>query len=226
VYDREYKGRELRFEASGGLIADSLVMVDKETGSFWSTLGGVSLSGEYEGARLKQVAVSEKIEWQDWVARYPDTLVLSVDGVEHVRVNAYARYLGSSWGFRGSRAEDHRLGTKDSVFGFQRDGRAFAVPFEAFEDGVVFEVDEQKVFLYRPRDVEIFYSTLAFVDTGRGFDRLEGGWTHLDSGSRFDPARASFLGEKAGEVQRLKGFDTFWFNWSMTHPDTEVLGLD
>ena len=26
-----------------------------------------------------------------------------------------------------------------------------------------------------------------------------------------------------GDVDRLDSFDTFWFNWSMTHPETEVL---
>jgi hypothetical protein len=226
VYGREYKGRELRFEPSGGLIANSLVMMDKETDSYWSTIGGVSLTGEYEGTRLEELAVSEKIQWKDWVAKHPDTLVLSIDGVEHEPVNPYANYFSSESGFRGSEAEDDRLATKASIFGFQRDGRPYAIPFEAFEAGAVFDVGEHKIFLYRPRDVEIFYSTLAFVDAGRGFARRDGTWVHLESGARFDPIQASFSGGKGGEIRRLDGFDTFWFNWSMTHPDTEVLGTD
>jgi len=226
VYGREYKGRELRFEPSGGLIANTLVMMDKETDSYWSTLGGVSLAGEYEGTRLEELAVSQKIQWKDWVAKHPDTLVLSIDGVEHEPVNPYANYLSSENGFRGSEAEDDRLATKASIYGFQRDGHAYAIPFEAFEEGAVFDVGELKIFLYRPRDVEIFYSTLAFVDAGRGFAMRDGKWTHLESDARFDPGRLSFSGAKPGEITRLDGFDTFWFNWSMTHPDTEVLGAD
>lgn len=226
VYDREYKGRELSFEASGGLIANSLVMVDKETDSYWSTIGGVSISGEYEGTSLEELSVSEKIQWKDWVAKHPDTLVLSVDGVEHVAVNAYSNYLESERGFRGSEADDDRLPTKASVHGFQRGGQAYAVPFEAFEGGAVVSVGEQQVFLYRPAGVEIIYSTLAFIESGRGFARRDEVWVHLPSGARFDPQRGSFSGEKANEIARLEGFDTFWFNWSMTHPDTEVLGLD
>ena len=84
----------------------------------------------------------------------------------------------------------------------------------------------KELFLYRPRGVQVFYSTLAFVDTGTGFARRDGIWVHLDSGARFDPERAPFFAAKGGEVSRLDGFDTFWFNWSMTHPDTEVLGKD
>ncbi|MEE8585937.1 MAG: hypothetical protein V3T83_13910 [Acidobacteriota bacterium] len=46
----------------------------------------------------------------------------------------------------------------------------------------------------------------------------------MASGARFDAERGEF---KAGEEgpQRLGGFDTFWYNWSLIHPDTGLLGI-
>jgi len=66
--------------------------------------------------------------------------------------------------------------------------------------------------------VAIFYSTVAFVSP-EGFTEEGGVWRHA-SGATFDPEEEGFAG---GDVPRLDGFDTFWFNWSMTHPATEVL---
>ena len=46
-----------------------------------------------------------------------------------------------------------------------------------------------------------------------------GTWTELESGARFDPATAKFI----GDVEQLLGLDTFWYNWSLNNPDTDVL---
>ena len=55
MYGREYAGRELRFEASGGLLNAALVMQDKETGSYWAIMEGESLAGDYAGTRLEEL---------------------------------------------------------------------------------------------------------------------------------------------------------------------------
>ncbi len=204
------------------MIASSLVMMDKETDSYWSLMTGEALVGEYEGTRLEELPVGEKIQWKDWVARYPRTLVLSIDGIEHEPVNPYANYFESEQGFRGSRAADERLPTKTSIYAFQRDGKHYAVPFAEFEGGAVVEVGEHQVFLYRPAGVAIFYSTSAFISAGEGFVRRDGVWHHVESGARFDSPRAAFVNGQ-GAVARLDGFDTFWFNWSMSNPETEIL---
>lgn len=223
MYGREYGGRELRFEPSGGLIAYSLVMMDKETDSYWSLMTSASLAGEYKGTHLQELPVGEKIQWKDWAAKHPDTLVLSVDGIEHEKINPYENYLNSEKGFRDSEVEDKRLATKSSIYAFHRAGKAYAVPFEEVENGARFEVDSVELFLYRPTNVEIFYSTLAFVSEDGGFVERDGVWFHAASGARFDPENAAFLGGENQAVARLDGFDTFWFNWSMSQPDTLIL---
>lgn len=106
MYGREYDGKELRFEPSGGLIHSSLVMQDKETDTYWSLMEGRALAGELEGTPLVELPAGEKTTWGDWVARYPESLVLSVDGFEHDEIDPYENYFDSSEGFRGAEASN------------------------------------------------------------------------------------------------------------------------
>ena len=226
MYGRDYGGRELHFEASGGLILASLVMQDKETDSYWSIMTGTALDGAYGGTQLEELPWGVKMQWKDWVARHPGTLVLSVEGAEDGE-HGYERYFESEEGFRGLEAADDRLATKAPVYTFRRDERAVAVPFAAFEgDGRVFALGGVRILLHRPRDVAIFHSTAAFRTTGR-FERGDDGvWRHDPSGAVFDPVAGAFAGGTGEGPHRLGGFDTFWDLLSLVHPDTDVLGLE
>ena len=218
MYGREYGDRVLSFEASGGLMHASLVMQDKETDSYWSIMTGDAVAGEYAGTPLVERPWGVKTTWEDWRTAHPGTLVLSVDGAEHAEHNPYDNYFSSPDGFRGLQAADERLPTKEPIYAVQRGGRAYAVPSSAFLGGGAFSAGGEHLFLYRPEDASLFHSTVAFVSPD-GFAREGGVWRHA-SGATFDPRAGSFTG---GDVPRLDGFDTFWFNWSMTHPETEVL---
>ncbi len=218
MYGRDYGQRQLNFEASGGLMHASLVMQDKETDSYWSIMTGDALAGEYRGTRLVELPYGSKMTWEAWKAEHPNTWILSVDGVEHDDNNPYDNYFSGEEGFRGMEAADDRLPTKEPIYTFQLEGQAYAVPFARFTGGATFEAGERRIFLYRPKDVAIFYSTVAFVSTEGGFEQREGVWHHA-SGAAFDPEQERF----AGDVPRLDGFDSFWYNWSLTHPETKLL---
>ena len=84
MYGREYEGQTLRFEASGGLMHGSLVMVDKETDSYWSIMKGSSVAGQLHGTRLDEMPLGVKAQWKDWAEQHPETLVLSVDGQTYI----------------------------------------------------------------------------------------------------------------------------------------------
>ena len=218
MYSRNYDGLELNFEASGGLVNSSLVMQDKETDSYWSIMKGSSTAGQFNGTALVELPVSEKTSWADWVARHPDTKVLSVSGAEHAP-DGYERYWEDPNGFRGQSAEDKRLDTKAPIFAFERAGDRFAVAHATFEGGHVVELgDGALLFLYRGHGAAMFKSTAAFMSRA-GFVRDAGAWTELESGARFDPATGTF----DEEVEQMLGFDTFWYNWSLNNPDTEIL---
>ena len=217
MYGREYGGKELNFEPSGGLLHASLVMQDKETDTYWSIMTGTALAGDLAQTELVELPIGVKAQWKDWVKDYPETMVLSIKGVEHEANNPYDNYFESDEGFRGAAARDNRLPTKEAVYAFQIEGAAYAMRFSSFENGKIFKVGDREIFLFRPSGVEIFYSTLAFVSGDSEFEHYDGVWRHR-SGAKFDPEAGSF-----GGVKRLDGFDTFWFNWSMTHPETKIL---
>ncbi len=222
MYGRDYQGRELHFEPSGGLLYSALVMQDKETDSYWSIMTGDALAGDLRGEALQELPLGEKVQWGKWRRRHPDTLVLSVDGREHIENNPYDNYVSSDSIFRGAEARDVRFRGKQPIFSFRLNGKPYAVPFEDFAGGATFRVGGIQIFLYRPKDAAVFYSTAAYRTTGKGFGKKGKRWRELDSGSFFDPQRSRF--EPAGAVEPLFGFDTFWYMWSETHPDTQVLG--
>ncbi len=220
MYGRRYGERELTFEASGGLINYSLIMQDRETDTYWSIMRGAAIGGALDGTTLDELPIGEKTQWRHWRAAHPGTLVLSVDGVEHVERNHYERYFASDEGPRGSVAADERLATKAPVFSFHLDGRAFAVPHAAAEGGAVLRAGDRPLFLFRTEDAQVFESTVAFLGAA---ERRSDGW-YTEGGQRFDEASRSF-GDGA-DVEVLVGFDTFWFHWSMNNPETVVLGAE
>ena len=221
MYDREYRGKELQFEASGGLIHSSLVMQDKQTDSYWALMRGEAIAGRFKGTRLRELAVGEKTLWMDWRQRHPGTLVLSVNGLEHIESDAFAGYFKSVEGFRGEKARDPRLATKDPIFAFRWKGQAYAIPYLAFEGGATVSIDGQTLLLYRPEGAELFDSTRAFVLPHGSYQKKEGAWVEAATGASFNPVTGQFEG--LPQSLELNGFDTFWYNWSLANPGTRVL---
>jgi len=228
VYARRYGEDVFTFEASGGLIQGSLIMNDDETGSYWSIMRGLAIAGSKAGQSMQELPGMEKTTWADWFARHPETQVLSVDGREHIPGSSpYANYFGSEEGFRGLSASDGRLPTKDSIYAFQIDERPIAVPHTAFFGGAALLVPEQAgsparwVFLHRAPGASMFRSTSAWISS-TGFERRGERWAETGSGAVFDAERGRWSETPGSELAPLQGFDTFWYVWSLAHPDTKV----
>ncbi len=207
MYDRRYDGKVLTFEASGGLINSSLVLQDRETDSYWAIMRAKSLNGELAGTPMKEIAVNRKMTWKNWREAHPDTLVLSVNGVED-QAQGYDQYFSSSQGFRGSRAEDARLSTKAPIFAFRINNHPYAVSYDSIIGGQDFDIGDSRVFFYRSESDGLHDSTLAYI-----------GDMHTDC--EFEMTLGSFTGTDCPVP--LIGFDTFWYNWSLNNPDTELL---
>jgi Protein of unknown function (DUF3179) len=219
IYDRRVGARELRFEPSGVLMGGAAVIQDKETDSYWPILQGKAAHGELKGSALSVLPVAAKALWKDWVREHPDTVVLSVGGREHLGRNPLEPYLASTYGFRGMVAADTRLVTKEPVFGFELDGKHYAVRAADLADGWAFRAGARHVFLYRPQDAALNVDTRAFVSDA-GFARQGEAWVEKASGALFDPERGHFAGNGA---RALQGFDTFWYVWSLNYPSTDLL---
>lgn len=197
----------------------SLIMQDRETDSYWSIMKGRATAGALRGTRLAELSGSEKARWADWRAHHPHTVVLSVEGREH-EGDVYAGYWEDGRGFRGQRARDGRLPTKAPIFAFERGAHRYAVAHALVEGGHVAALEGVGfVFLYRPKGAPLFASTRAFTSRA-GFVRDAGRWVEIESGALFDPERGRFVG---GRVSAQKGLDTFWYNWSLNNPDTQLI---
>jgi hypothetical protein len=221
VYDRRVGGRELRFDASGVLMHGAIVIQDRETESYWPLLESRALYGPLLGTSLVKLPGAAKVRWSDWLLAHPDTLVWSLYGQERLDANPMARYLASSQGFRGMAASDDRLATKEPVFGFERSGRRWAAAASILEGGRVFPIGEEWVLLHRPRKAALNDHTRAYVSRV-GFTPDAGAWVEKGSGARFDAERGAFV--SPGAPEPIEGFDTFWYVWSLTFPDTALLG--
>jgi hypothetical protein len=205
VYEREYGGATFTLEASGGLLNSSLVMQDRETDSYWSIMTGEVVAGRLSGTKIIELPVSEKTKWKHWVQKYPETKVLSVNGREDT-YSSYDDYFASDAGFRNQAATDTRLKTKDPIFTFEYQDKKYAVPFSAIEEGAAFVLNGARVFLYRPKNAQIFQSTAAYMTTGSGFVKEGRKWKDGIIGASTIPIRKFWDWKNNTSIINIAGF--------------------
>jgi len=192
----------------------SLVMRDRETDSWWSIMTSDSIGGTLEGADLEELPFGEKTTWGDWKTRHPETLVLSVEGVEHVGDNPYDNYFNSDGTFRDLEIDDDRLPAKENIFSFWLMDLPFAATHRAIEGGKVYPIEGLEgrvVFLHRVPGKPMYASSDAYL---------------------VDQAVAAAVGasgllehiQNHPEVaERLNGFDTFWYSWVSINKESHLL---
>lgn len=215
VYGRRVDGRTLELEPSGALLRASLVMRDRQTDSWWSIMTSDAIAGALAGTDLPELPVGEKTTWDKWRRLHPTTLVLSVDGAEHVATSPYEKYFDSERTYRDLEVGDDRLPPKTPVFAFELDGEPFAVAHQSFGGGRLLEIPgaERRLLVFRPRKASIYASSEAWiVDPDATTPRRSRVRELLES------ARAGAPG-----FSRLAGFDTFWYTWVGVNDDTHLL---
>ena len=216
MYGRSHEGQELNFEASGALESASLVMRDRETDSWWSLMSSKAIGGELDGAGMAEMAGSEKVQWSDWVSRHPGTLVLSVDGIEHVENNPYDNYFGEGdHTFRDLKVEDDRLGPKQPIYAFWWEDRPIAVSHEFVEGGVILPLpgSAEVLVLWREEGVSVFASSRARIvaaEVAKEAGDAAAVFAALDAG-------------KLGDARPASGFDTYWYTWVLVNPASDIL---
>ncbi|MFY9552699.1 MAG: DUF3179 domain-containing (seleno)protein [Thermoanaerobaculia bacterium] len=125
VFDRRVGGRTLTFENSGALWRDTLVLRDKETGSYWTPATGRAISGPLAGETL--VGIPAPLTTAEaWRELEPETYCLETGDLTAVplRIRLYA---ASSWqGVSGEKTEDSRFPPKEEMFYVESGGEALA----------------------------------------------------------------------------------------------------
>lgn len=79
VFDRRVGERILSFSNTSALHQNDMVMVDRETGSYWWQLAGRSIVGELNGQILTPLS-AETTSWASWSERHPGTVVMDRPG--------------------------------------------------------------------------------------------------------------------------------------------------
>ena len=166
MYGRQVGDKELNFEASGALRDAALIMRDRETDSWWSIMTSDAIGGDLDGADLEELPYVEKTTWAYWKNRYPQTLALSVEGVEHVENNPYDNYFTSEGTFRDIGVADDRLDAKENIYTFWLAGKPFAVTHRAIQGGKTYQLKEladQVAFFHRVPGLPMYASSEAWL---------------------------------------------------------------
>lgn len=112
VYDRVVDGRALTFENSGALWRDTLVLRDRETGTYWTAATGVALSGPLAGRRLSPVPAAYTTAMA-WRRAFPDSRWADL-GIPTSVPLSMRIYGASPWlGVSRVKARDQRHPPKD-----------------------------------------------------------------------------------------------------------------
>jgi hypothetical protein len=75
AYDRRTEAGVLEFSNTSALYENDMVMVDRQTGSYWWQAAGDAIVGELTGNRLEALP-AETVSWDQWRDRHPRGLVL------------------------------------------------------------------------------------------------------------------------------------------------------
>jgi hypothetical protein len=114
VYDRVVDGRTLTFENSGALWRDTLVLRDRETGTYWTAATGVALSGPLAGRRLRSIpaAYTTALAWR---RAFPDSRWTDLGLPTSVPLSMKI-YGASPWlGVSREKTRDHRHPAKKEL---------------------------------------------------------------------------------------------------------------
>lgn len=189
----EIDGRALQFGVSGLLYNSDVLMYDRQTQSLWSQIKARAVTGPMKGKRLPGVPVVHTT-WSDWLARHPDTLVLSLETgyIRDYFANPYRGYDQDNNIMFPVRFRSEGYHPKERVLGLELNGKAKAYPF--------IELDKATT------DASVaIHDAFAGQQISVRYDA-----TH-HSAEVFD-----------AEGQPLPGITLFWFAWYTFHPETEV----
>ncbi len=206
------------------LWRNSLVMMDKETGSLWSHVVGEALQGPLKGNVLKTLPAVQT-SWSAWYKQHPQTKVLKKN--EQIRSSAYEKYfknpklLGL---FRTSWLKDKMPGKK-LIYGIRYGVHTLAVVDEVLTvDKLLGTVlGESKILILKSEDggVRVFRNERFTFEKQKQM-RL---YTDMATHSLWDLAQGICVkGELKGtRLEAVPVTVAYWFAWSTYFPNTAVL---
>jgi hypothetical protein len=153
AFNSDVDGRRLEFGVSGLLYNSDVLLYDRQTGSLWSQIMQTAVTGAMKGMRLEALPMTHTT-WRDWVARYPETEVLSDQTRfrRNYKVDPYPNYRRDSGLYFPVVAENSKYRRKSIVMGLEVDGHFKAYPFSELNRSPATFADD-----FRGRSFEVRY---------------------------------------------------------------------
>jgi hypothetical protein len=229
VFSRSFEGRELEFQVSGFLYRNNLVMVDRQTNTYWDQLVGQGIRGVHSRDHLTTLP-SAMTSWAEWKERYPNTLVLSAERLGKVDVvDPYVSYYNSGIaGIFGSENVNDSLPAKSLVGGLITGNTARAYPLQTIlmEKTINDTLDDIPVLVVLDPEFQTGFAfgrhvngqtlTFAFNEQSELVDNETGTVWSIATG---EAVSGELMGAEMPAIPITIGF---WFAWQGIHPDTDV----
>lgn len=230
VYDRQIDDQVLSFGNTSALYESDMVMVDRNTGSYWWQVPGRAIVGPLTGTQLT-VLPSRVATWSDWVEDHPDTLVLTRDtgfGIDYDRdpFASFDEYLDSGqFAFPvGDDARDPRLPPSALVVGVSLNGTTHAYPVEGAEEPINDVVSGNPIVVLPGSDGASVYSATVDGEVLE-FDLRDGDFVDVSTGSVWSADGKAVSGALAGtSLEPVPSRTTFWFAMVGAFPDLTLVG--
>ena len=206
-------------------------MIDDQTSTVWTHLGGKALQGTLDGRKMEIIPLQHMI-WAKWLELHPDTLVLSPDtpytfAYQTVQIGS----PGVPSSFNDSFVNvDERLPENTLVAGVNVGDAFRAYPLDTIAevggvvndvlDGepivVVFDFDSTFMLAYSR---EVGDRTIEFeTDASDGFHLID-----KETGDRWSIDGQALEGDLDGQsLHFVVSYITEWYGWSAYHPSTDI----
>jgi thiol-disulfide isomerase/thioredoxin len=227
----EHAGRVLHMDTPG-VYNGTIILQDRETGTFWAPFSGRALEGPLAGQRLDRLPLLIT-HWDDWLTRHPETDVIWAR--PSLRSGHGSWYAPGKWGIvseMGATLEtwDSRLPENTLVYGVE-DGNGKAYPLttvEAHQGVVNDEVGKTPVVVVARGGLEVvgFERRLGSrLLTFRPSPLPEAVMVDSDTGSLWSLEGEAIRGPLRGaRLKALDGYGVEWHVWFAYHPETEIYG--
>lgn len=208
---------------SGRLVNSNMLMYDRATDTYWPQIAATGVKGPLTGQGLQEFRVVWTT-WGRWLARHPQTEVLSqrTGFARNYRRDPYGSYSPKGGYYAEPSGvmfplmnESSRYPSKREMIGFRTATEAIAIDKQALRDVQVMR------YLGERQDFLILYD-----------DGLDSAWvlqgSHGAIPDNLTLADVDFgptgpVGERLAGLSPVNAFDVFWFAWYAFYPQTVVL---
>jgi len=223
---RRANGGAFTFGSSGFLYRSNKLMYDHQTQNLWSNLTGKPVMGDLVGKGMELPVLPLVVTtWGEWLAKNPDTKVLSTEtGFErdYRPGAAYGEYFASPelmfpvW---KAPPDEPDLAKKDLVWVVVSEGNRKAYPINDLRKTPVL-MDEIKgnpvVLITNPKN-----GAVRAYEAGANTLEMKDGSIVDGQGRSYRQSETALTAVDGTELARLPGHRTFWFSWGAFFPDTE-----